>query len=260
MFRLDGANRAHWHRAMPVKSTFVLVYKASVAVLFLGACSGDTGGALREDDAGISVGGLSSAGSSSSTAGSNSVGGFSGLGGARDSGGTFATGGSLSGGGTFATGGSSSPGGTIVTGGKIGTGGTLATGGSSSVACPSKAPAASSPCTSTNLSCFYEDCAGAGRTQATCGSNGTWSVDTAACGTVTCSNYGVISPTTCQPGQYCRITYAGASYAMCVTSTCGQGPVTDSCLSSYSCSVSKSLTGGIIVSCNGCPAGSGGCA
>ena len=259
MFRLDGANCAYWHRAMPVKSTYVLVYKTSVAVLFLGACSGDTGSALR-DDAGISVGGLPSTGGSSSTAGSNSVGGFSGLGGARDSGGTFATGGSLSGGGTFATGGSSSPGGTIVTGGKIGTGGTLATGGSSSVACPSKAPAASSPCTSTNLSCFYEDCAGAGRTQATCGSNGTWSVDTAACGTITCSNFGVISPTTCQPGQYCRITYAGASYAMCVTSTCGQGPVTDSCLSSYSCSVSKSLTGGIIVSCNGCPAGSGGCA
>ena len=247
MFRLDGANCAYWHRAMPVKSTYVLVCKTSVAVLFLGACSGDTGSALR-DDAGISVGGLSSAGSSSSTAGSNFVGGFSGLGGTRDSGGTFATGGS------------SSAGGTIATGGKIGTGGTLATGGSSSVACPSMAPAASSPCTSTNLSCFYEDCAGAGRTQATCGSNGTWSIDTAACGTITCSNYGVISPTTCQPGQYCRITYAGASYAMCVTSTCGQGPVTDSCLSSYSCSVSKSLTNGIIVSCNGCPAGSGGCA
>ena len=52
---------------MSAKSRYILVYEASVAILFLGACSGETGNS-QTDDAGISVGGLSSTGGSTSNA------------------------------------------------------------------------------------------------------------------------------------------------------------------------------------------------
>ena len=49
------------------------------------------------------------------------------------------------------------------------------------------------------LTCFYEDCAGSGRTVASC-VNGAWSVETGPCTGVFCQSQ------TCQPGEVCVIT------------------------------------------------------
>ncbi len=118
--------------------------------------------------------------------------------------------------------------------------------------CPSTPPANALSCGSTNMTCFYDNCPSTGRTQAIC-TGGTWAVQTAACGTVSCNGPSAL---TCPSGQMCLITESGAVSAQCVTNSCGQGPVTPACGTNLdSCVVNASLTSGVTVTCNTCPTG-----
>ena len=119
-------------------------------------------------------------------------------------------------------------------------------------ACPSTPPVNASSCGNTNMTCFYDNCPSTGRTQAVC-TGGTWAVQTAACGTVSCNGPTVL---TCPSGQMCLITESGAVSAQCVTNSCGQGPVTPACGTNFGgCSVNASLTSGVTVTCYTCPSG-----
>ena len=123
-------------------------------------------------------------------------------------------------------------------------------------ACPQTAPASGSSCGSTSMSCFYDNCPGTGRTQATC-TGGTWSVQTAACGNVSC--LGSPAVTTCPSGQLCLIVESGTIGVMCVNNACGQGPISPACASGLAgCVVNATLNGGVTITCNQCP--QGGCA
>lgn len=109
--------------------------------------------------------------------------------------------------------------------------------------CPSAAPANGTNCGSNALSCVYQDCAGAGRTQATC-QGGTWDVQTVTCDSVSCKGGGLaISGVICGPGQICvHTTEAGGAYRItpsCATNNCGSSPVSLSCVQglSGSCTV-----------------------
>ena len=119
-------------------------------------------------------------------------------------------------------------------------------------ACPSVAPANASSCGNTSMTCFYDGCPSTNRTQAVC-SGGTWAVQTAACGSITCNGPSTL---TCPSGQMCLITEAGAVQAQCVTNSCGQGPVGPECGTTLgNCTVNASLTTGVTITCNTCPAG-----
>jgi hypothetical protein len=123
-------------------------------------------------------------------------------------------------------------------------------------ACPQTAPVNGSSCGSNSLSCFYDDCPSTGRTQATC-SGGAWSVQTLACGNVSC--LGSPAVTTCPSGQLCLITESGTISVQCVNNTCGQGPISPACASGLAgCVVNATLNGGVTITCNQCP--QGGCA
>ena len=123
-------------------------------------------------------------------------------------------------------------------------------------ACPQTAPANGSSCGSNSMSCFYDGCPSTSRTQATC-TGGTWSVQTAACGSVSC--IGSPAVTTCQSGQLCLITESGTIGVQCVSNTCGQGPISPACASGLAgCVVNATLNGGVTITCNQCP--QGGCA
>jgi hypothetical protein len=135
-------------------------------------------------------------------------------------------------------------------------------------ACPQTPPALGSACGSTNMTCFYDNCIpstipcsvnncpSTGRTQAVCGASGTWTVQTAACGTVSCTSSPGLSFGTCPSGQICVVTQSGTVGTQCVANTCGQGPVTPACGTTLSsCVVNASLTSGVSITCNTCPAG-----
>jgi hypothetical protein len=136
-------------------------------------------------------------------------------------------------------------GGTTGTGGTTGAGGG---GGSAPVGCPIAAPTDGDSCNAAT-SCFYEDCAGAGRTVATC-TNGAWNVQTGACTGVFCQSQ------TCAIGQVCMMRIGGALLVECVPNTCGAAAIGCGCLQSClgsDCSVSGSLQTGVTVQCNTCP-------
>jgi len=123
-------------------------------------------------------------------------------------------------------------------------------------ACPRAAPANGSSCGSNSMSCFYDDCPSNGRTQATC-TGGAWSVQTAACGNVSC--LGAPAVTTCPSGQICLIVESGTIGVQCVSNTCGQGAISPACASGLAgCVVNATLNGGVTMTCNQCP--QGGCA
>jgi len=141
-------------------------------------------------------------------------------------------------------------------GGGSGTGGRTmgGTGGATPAPrCPEAAPAPASSCSSGGQECYYEDCAGSGRTLATC-TGGAWSVETGACATVRCS----ASPISmsCASGQICVVLEGGAVIAMCAPNPCGQGPLDADCLPAQyaTCSVQKSIADGVTIICNTCPA------
>jgi len=134
-------------------------------------------------------------------------------------------------------------------------------------ACPQTPPSNDASCGPVDHPCFYEDCAGKGRTLATC-KGGTWTVQTTACAPADCVGVGV-SPLglTCAEGQVCVRT--NMSYPVftvepsCVDNTCGAQPIAPECLTGLSgtCSVEVSASGGDIycVLPSGCQ-GAGGCA
>jgi hypothetical protein len=134
--------------------------------------------------------------------------------------------------------------------------------------CPQTAPSNASACGPVDFSCFYEDCAGAGRTQAAC-TTGKWTVQTAACTTTACAGGGITPGTlTCDIGKICvRTTGGGGAYVItpsCATNACGTGPITTQCIQglSGSCFANTSLSG-VQVSCSlpsSCGSGQGGCA
>ena len=107
-------------------------------------------------------------------------------------------------------------------GGSKGAGGA---GGASGATCPAVPPQPGGNCT-VGLNCYYEDCAGAGRTVASCVAGSTveprWQVATGACTAVTCPNP---SSLTCPAGQLCFISAGGAVLVTCGTNTCGTSAI-----------------------------------
>lgn len=130
---------------------------------------------------------------------------------------------------------------------------TTAAGGSGGEtgACPDEPPNPDSSCAS-GL-CAYEDCAGVGRTVATC-VDGAWSVTTSACSeTVDCTAGGE----QCSKGEICLILAGGAFQQDCVPNTCETGPVECDCIEGCfgECSTYGSAETGITITCNTCPNG-----
>jgi hypothetical protein len=122
-----------------------------------------------------------------------------------------------------------------------------ASGGSGVVSCPGAAPTDGQACTG-GATCFYEDCAGSGRTVATC-ANGAWAVETGACTGVPCQSL------TCAIGEVCIMSAGGALLVDCVPNTCGNAAIECGCLQSCTaaCSVTGSLQSGVTIRCNTCP-------
>jgi len=149
---------------------------------------------------------------------------------------------------------SGASGGTSAVGGAKVTGGTTSVGSTSTVVvppCPATAPTNSTPCGSTPVACFYDDCPATGRTNATC-TSGMWSVETAPCGAVRCS--GAFSTTgACNSGETCYVYAGGFTSINCRTNPCGVGPVTNQCAPA-NCSVTLSLSAGVTFYCSAnCP-------
>jgi hypothetical protein len=118
--------------------------------------------------------------------------------------------------------------------------------------CPQAAPQNGSACSSAYGTCYYEDCAGAGRSLATCVA-GTWRVDTAACSAFPCqvpnTDGGAL---TCTAGQVC-VTTTNTSFnvtAACENQTCGTRPMSTSCINGLTgdCSPKYKLSG-VVVTC-----------
>jgi hypothetical protein len=203
-------------------------------------CQPDAG-----DAAGGTDGGSAGAGGGAGTgaAGRGGAGGTAGAGGGAT--GNAGRGGS----GSAGRGGSggAGPGGS----GGAGRGGSGGAGGTTASACPSAPPQAGGPCN--GQGCFYEDCAGAGRTAAHC-TNGVWVVDRAPCAAPTCPGIG--GSFTCAAGQICWQSAGGAVQPTeCLANGCGTGPVTCDCLRHCqgTCSVTGSATTGFYAFCNTCP-------
>jgi hypothetical protein len=119
--------------------------------------------------------------------------------------------------------------------------------------CPTSAPIDGNPCSKASGTCYYEDCAGAGRMLATC-SAGTWKVQSAHCGSFDCQapgkDGGVL---TCTPGQIC-VVMTSTSFNVtpsCESHTCGTGPMSTNCIhgTAGSCNP-KYKVDGTVVSCS----------
>jgi hypothetical protein len=222
------------------------------------ACSSDgsanTGTSGTSGSGGTGGGGGANGGSGGATGGAG--GGRGGAGGASaGSGGTGGSGGASAGsGGTSGGAGGASAG----SGGRGGaTGGSGGAGGTASATCPTTPPQPGSNC-NVPVNCTYEDCAGAGRTIATCVAGSVsaprWQVSTGACTMATCP---APSSQTCAAGQVCLVLAGGAFLAQCVSNTCGTSAISCDCIQSCSgvCTVIGSAQGGVTVSCNTCPQG-----
>ncbi|MBN2573983.1 MAG: hypothetical protein JXP73_05400 [Deltaproteobacteria bacterium] len=118
--------------------------------------------------------------------------------------------------------------------------------------CPQAPPKDETTCGPVDHTCYYEDCAGAGRTLATC-SAGAWTVQSAACSAFACQADDVAPDgLTCPAGMVCVITtHSGGALIvtpMCVEHACGTGPLTAQCMPSLdgTCTASYSLSGAIV--------------
>jgi hypothetical protein len=118
-------------------------------------------------------------------------------------------------------------------------------------ACPPAPPANGATCGPLSQTCYYEDCAGSGRTVATCTARA-WQVTTGTCASVYCEpNPDSPSALSCPAGTVCVITTrrGGALIVtpMCVDHACGTGPITPDCVPSLdgTCTTSYSLGGAI---------------
>jgi hypothetical protein len=206
----------------------------------------------------------STAGAAGASGSVESAGSGAGGGSGHDAGGSGgANGGSAGAAGDAGKGGAGS-GGTSGSGGTLGSGGTSGSagatggggGGAQAPACPPTAPASASACTANGQRCFYEDCAGAGRTAASCNGS-SWTVQTGACGVVQC--IGLPGGMNCASGRICAVSFSGSIGGMCNPSSCGKGPVTCDCAGACAnCAIAGSVEQGVTVTCNNCP--QGGCA
>lgn len=133
----------------------------------------------------------------------------------------------------------------------------------SATICPTVAPVDRATCSGA-VTCSYQDCAGAGRTLATCRSN-LWTVETAACDTTRCAGAGTTATTLiCKADEVCVLTTSGGgAYWIrpdCVKNTCSPAAVATTCLPGLSGSCSVDSVG--IVHCSessSCGSGQGGC-
>jgi hypothetical protein len=116
-------------------------------------------------------------------------------------------------------------------------------------ACPKAVPTNGAPCGPLSQTCSYEDCAGAGRTIATCTASA-WKVTTSPCATLACqgtSGLGLV----CAAGMVCIITTSSGGAPIttptCVAHTCGTGPITPQCVPSLygTCTPSYTAAGTI---------------
>ncbi len=127
----------------------------------------------------------------------------------------------------------------------------------SSGVCPATAPADGTSCGATSLMCSYQDCAGAGVTQARC-LGGVWSVQTVSCTpSLACPGGGTVSYMAyCGPGEICaRTTSNGGAYQIipsCIPDSCAPASLSNQCVPS-NCGVQSPTT----VSCS-TPSGPGG--
>jgi hypothetical protein len=118
--------------------------------------------------------------------------------------------------------------------------------------CPQTAPKNGSACSSSNGTCYYEDCAGAGRSLATCVASA-WQVESAACSSYRCEVPNTVGGgLTCTAGQICVIT-TNTSFNVtptCVDQTCGTRPMDTDCVKDLTgnCSPKYSLSG-VVVNC-----------
>ena len=217
--------------------------KSAGMALTSGSGGAGSGGADAKGSGGT-PGGTGEIGTGGAATGGNGTGGIGvldGGGGGRadaSSGGSGGSGGSAPG-----TGGVRLDGGaTGGTGGNIGLDGAVAGG------CPPAPPAKGDHCSQDPL-CYYEDCAGSGRTVAFC-SSGVWQVSTGACSSTTCQSFNPSVAIACPAGQICLAIYGQAP--VCATQTCGTGPVGAGCVSGAagSCHTTEgSVTDGISVRC-----------
>jgi hypothetical protein len=115
-------------------------------------------------------------------------------------------------------------------------------GGNPSSTCPETPPADASSCGSLGLACFYEDCAGDGRTIARCEAGG-WGVEEGECSAPTCQAEG------CDEGDICVVATGGTVLATCIPNPCETGPITCECVGCERCDVNGSLSSGVIVTC-----------
>ncbi len=133
--------------------------------------------------------------------------------------------------------------------------------------CPQAAPSNGASCGSEAFSCAYQDCSGAGRTQADC-QGGIWNVQTVPCATWLCPGGGTYSggDMICVPGQICvRTTGGGGAYIItpsCIPNTCSPSPVSLDCLLNLGLSGSCSVQSQSEIDCQApslCGSGEGGC-
>jgi hypothetical protein len=126
--------------------------------------------------------------------------------------------------------------------------------GANAPPCPSAPPHDGASCVGEQR-CFYEDCAGAGRTSATC-ANDVWTVASATCQRTSCQSG--MANSQCDPGTLCLAIASGVPVALCTPNGCGGGPISCDCLASCSgtCRVSGTAESGFTIECNpNCPVG-----
>jgi hypothetical protein len=119
--------------------------------------------------------------------------------------------------------------------------------------CPKSAPQNGATCSTAQGTCYYEDCAGAGRTIAKCAA-GSWQVTSVACGPYPCevpnADAGAL---TCAAGKFCVVSTDSSfrTTAACVEHTCGTGPVSMSCIQGIIASdcAPRYKTSGVVVTC-----------
>jgi hypothetical protein len=136
--------------------------------------------------------------------------------------------------------------------------------GQYATACPQSAPADGDACRGNGAMCVYQNCAGAGRTEATCSASGTWKVATMACDAVKCVGAGTTGGSlVCETGQVCVLTTGGGgAYSVtpaCLPNKCSPAALSLDCMGLGSnCFVDSDHA----ISCrqpSSCGSGQGGC-
>jgi hypothetical protein len=147
----------------------------------------------------------------------------------------------------------SGTGGVILDGGwGGGSGGTLGAGGATGSPCPATPPTNGAACGAFAETCYYEECAGKGRTLADC-PLGVWKVSTGPCSSQVCGSWDGRVSRTCAAGEVCY-GWCGDD-ARCTPHTCGAGPITKDCVPGATgyCTLSGSISDGIRLQCQSRP-------